>query len=689
MNSYGLQALHTMYNGQNKMEKQNQELAQLQALAEGQKKKIADKKQAAMEMELYEAQISQFADNLLAPDRNAIYEKARLLKGNIRDHIKNTGGSYKSFMDNGGHQILGDYKRAIVTSPESSQYLENKKNMEMVLKMLQEGKGHLISPTDRANFDNYISNGGGKISYSGTKGEIKLPNLDRFKNGEAVPTEIILDENMAVILNNYAIHHRGTDKDPAISGQLPSRAELLAYTAMEYGSLTGSNTDNTFKKNQESLAWNKEYREQVSQPYNEEALHLANQQAKANVDQANLNLMQTEATMTASDVVSAATGSGITTGKEPEEPKTTYSIFTGLSAILNDIDADPTNVDAQFRKMMKQNNAYNNLVGQQVNTAIKQNNLTGTAFADIGFGDSGYFTPVSAYKLFKDEGTRSIFNNGTIKYLFGKDVVDGKFDWKVNKSLTGVYNADGTPVSSNHKSLRDNSDYSKDYAGEYQIVDTMLVSTMQAPDGKRIVVDKNENGKRIRQDVAYQKGNKVGMTPMILVKGPNGQHFYIEADQNNRGLVEYLHKGMDVTESVKSANQTKGLNEVHKATVKQAKREAEENMHSIGRNPAFSAAASQVAPNGNYRGRTERLFKAYYVTLKTALPNMSYDDIVSNTSNDLLQLLKSAEVNGILSRSQGNRTEDIQIFDKLMEAANSPTQKRMIETWKQVYFNEL
>ena len=135
MSDFGLTlALQNMYSGPSQQEKNRNEFAnlqQMQSYFENQKKK---KEEAALKMQLYDENVAKFADTLLASDRNKIFQKSRVLRSTVREMIKENGGDLQSFFANGGHEVLANYKNSIIQSEESSQYLENKQNMTMIMK---------------------------------------------------------------------------------------------------------------------------------------------------------------------------------------------------------------------------------------------------------------------------------------------------------------------------------------------------------------------------------------------------------------------------------------------------------------------------------------------------------------------------------------------------------------------------
>jgi len=177
-----------------------------------------------LEAKQYE-EISNKAAEMLEPDRVKIKTKSLELQKNIRAKIEEYG-SRKAFFANGGVALLSKYKSDLLTSPETLSYTDNKKNMETLMKIQQEGKGHLISEIDAQSLKNYNAGiGDGKITYSGMKSEVVIP--EKYYNyQEDVPAEVILKSNYMNIYNNWLIDN---PKMNGLTGE-NLKSELLLYT---------------------------------------------------------------------------------------------------------------------------------------------------------------------------------------------------------------------------------------------------------------------------------------------------------------------------------------------------------------------------------------------------------------------------------------------------------------------------
>ena len=228
MSDYGVGlAFGGLFARQGNHDRAKEELVTLQSFkAEKEKDELMDQ-QAQMQKAAYDKQVSDFSDKLLGPDRDRINAKAKMLQARVRDEIRTYGGDMSKFMANGGHMILNDYKNSLVTSEESTVYLENKTNMDRLVAIQMSGKGHLINQNDLFTMKEYNKNKNGKISYTGMLNEIEMPDASLYDYNSEIPTEDILDKNHVAIYGNYVITH---PENPE-----PSKQDLLAFTKLHYG----------------------------------------------------------------------------------------------------------------------------------------------------------------------------------------------------------------------------------------------------------------------------------------------------------------------------------------------------------------------------------------------------------------------------------------------------------------------
>ena len=196
-------------------------------------KDIAKTKQADMMAQEVEAkqyeEIAKSAENMLGPDRLKIQSKSLELQKNIRSKIEEYG-SRRAFFENGGVALLSKYKSEVLSSPETLGYFDNKKNMEQLMKIQADGKGHLISDRDKKALEDYNAGvGDGKITYSGMKSEVIIP--EKYGNyGDDIPVETILRSNYLQIYNNWLLDNPNMEGLSSESLQ----NELRAYTLKNY-----------------------------------------------------------------------------------------------------------------------------------------------------------------------------------------------------------------------------------------------------------------------------------------------------------------------------------------------------------------------------------------------------------------------------------------------------------------------
>lgn len=202
---------------------------------------IAKDEQASMMAQELEAkqyeEIANKAAEMLAPDRVKIQAKSLELQKEIRSKIEEYG-SRKAFYENGGIALLSKYKSGVLTSPETLSYLDNKKNMETLLKIQESGKGHLISERDLKSMADYNNGvGDGKITYGGLKAEVKIPH-EFFNYQEEIPAGNILafGSNKMAIYGNWLLEN--PDKKYLTGEALENELEL--FTMNNYSGM-GSN----------------------------------------------------------------------------------------------------------------------------------------------------------------------------------------------------------------------------------------------------------------------------------------------------------------------------------------------------------------------------------------------------------------------------------------------------------------
>lgn len=236
-----------LYQENNQQQRTKNELGTLQMLSQQMKSDAAEKEQADLKEAAYQEQITKFADQLLAPDRDRINKQASVLSSMIKDHIKANGGDMTKFFQNGGHKVMSQYRQAVTGSKEAGVYMENKKNMERIVEMQMKGFGHLINKTDLYNLENYQNSGEGKITFTGMLNQIETPDLNNFDDGKTIDVNAILhhNQNYTKFLGNYKMTYP-TAPFP------PTEKELLGFVAQSHGDLKGTNWQKGFQYQKEA-----------------------------------------------------------------------------------------------------------------------------------------------------------------------------------------------------------------------------------------------------------------------------------------------------------------------------------------------------------------------------------------------------------------------------------------------------
>jgi len=177
------------------------------------------------------------ADTLLEKDRLRINNRIKTAQKQVTDHLRNSGGSRKHFMEQGGLSVLGGITNDIMRSDEAITYQENRKNLAKIWEIQEKGLGHLLTPTDLQSAEDYDKNpNGGKITYKGMMAEIEIPPSANFDYGTDIPMEKIMsnESNAIKIRSNYALTYPDRPE--------PTWEELVVFAKkMNYGG-TGSNT---------------------------------------------------------------------------------------------------------------------------------------------------------------------------------------------------------------------------------------------------------------------------------------------------------------------------------------------------------------------------------------------------------------------------------------------------------------
>lgn len=234
MSGLGTLAAYTgLLSGPSKRESAQQNLATLEHLNQNLER---DKKEEMMYQELeakeYE-EISKAASELLERDRQKVNSKAVQMQGDIREAIKGYG-SRKKFIENGGLSQLKKYKTDLLYSDEVSSYRDNKQNLERIYSIMLADKGHLVAQRDMNSMLEYQAGKGDKISFSGMKVEVEVPDKHQHWGHKLTPEMILAQgDNQAKIYANFLIDNPEYEGVPYARIQ----EEILAYTKQNYGGL--------------------------------------------------------------------------------------------------------------------------------------------------------------------------------------------------------------------------------------------------------------------------------------------------------------------------------------------------------------------------------------------------------------------------------------------------------------------
>lgn len=238
MSGFFLKGLSGLYAQPGKVERQKEELAMMEIFSRNHDAQRKREEEDQAKIDAYNDTISKFSESLLAPDRNRINLKAKMLGKNLQALIKEQGGSVSKAMSAGARAMLSEYKAELLNSEEASTFRENKRVFDLILKAQSEGKGHLINPNDLRRVQQYNENQGGKLKWSGLLNEIEMPNPDDYDLNEPITAEKILlhGNNRLAIAANWIALNPGVGE--------PTYQDLIAYVNKYHMSPTGKNNTN-------------------------------------------------------------------------------------------------------------------------------------------------------------------------------------------------------------------------------------------------------------------------------------------------------------------------------------------------------------------------------------------------------------------------------------------------------------
>ena len=696
MADYGLySALQNMYSGPTEASKQDAEFAKLQQIQTHFETDRKKKEEASIKMMAYDEQVEKFANTLLAPDRNKIFQKSRMMKSSVRELIKANGGDMGKFFENGGHEILSKYKSSVVQSEESSQYLENKQNMSMILKSMNEGKSHLISPKDKASFDAYFANKGGRVSYSGVMNDIKMPDANKYEYGQQIPVEDILNENRTAILANYALYYKDTKKDPAVTGILPNDQELLSFTAANYGTQTGSNYQKKISENAATINENQELRTQDMYPIDKEKAVIANKQAEANLTSTELQNLETEQKLlnAQSGGGTGGQGGGATGGQNAQggftdalglsqgETTEEYSLFTDAGSAFNQYNTDPNilvgNAFGAMNNLVKGNTFFDAIT----DGVWKDKGAKGYGYGLLRSGSAlqNTYKPTAALNLFKNPVDSNIFKSYAAG-LHGAsyDVKSGTIKgFMLKKGMKGVYAADGSSLENGHNSGNIEA-WHNETTGEYKVEGTIAAAvTQNGKNGKAIIMNEND---KLSGD-AYNKKDKAAMSFFTVMKNKNGQRIYVEVDPNDVRNIQNLQKPMEYTKARNQRN-IKDIRANDVTAVSNMNKQNLQTDYNTLKNRAQFKADLVTLGNGGSYGDPMILY-SFYATIKNESGgNANYANLADTQGKNLFNTMNRASPNLVAEYANGNVSTEV-MFQKMLTSNNiSQEEKALINKWK-------
>ena len=386
--------------------------------------------------------------------------------------------------------------------------------------------------------------------------------------------------------------------------------------------------------------------------------------------------------------------------KEALEPLY-YSPIDDFALNVGDLqkyNPTPGNIFAATQKMIKDNVFFSKFLGPQYKPNAEQVNYTGdNTFLDPGKSGIGTtrFSPAAAYVI-KDQFFNDGFKTEIVKKLTGSAAnYDPKTnvikDWKPSKGLARVYHADGTSMEGPHASMWESSDYNDDYKGNYKILNVITAAVNDTKNGRRQIIMSADKGQVDKN--AYDPNNKPKMSTFAVIKldkKVNSPTFYVEIDPNNddeRTLLATSTKVTDARKNMDRAQARKNANDEIKTGVSQ---QLKKDLYGLRTNRSWQAAAHAAAGDGTY-GDPD-LLNSYLAVVQSNFKNRTdpatgqpymLDQIATMTSNGVLSYLSPQ----VYQRIKNDKNYGIRgFFNEIVLKAKSPSEKQMIEQWKNNYY---
>ena len=681
----GLLGLQTSVN---KRDAVKQELGVLQILDQQMRQDKADKEASQLKEQAYQAEISKFADTLLAPDRDRINQKSKILSMRIREHIKTNGGDMEKFFANGGHRLMSDYKSDIINSTESSQFLDNKKNMEIIVEMQSKGFGHLINPTDLANLENFQKTGNGKVTYTGMMSEIEMPNDDKYEYGMSIPAKDILYKNYMKIMGNYKLTHPNTGE--------PTEADLLAFTAAHYGE-KGSN-------------WQKSHQEKVAKDNHIEAISKIQADERMNAAD-NAAEIEKEKIKAMADMAkgSGRGGRGGAGGDGADGGSAGGGFGPGEKGYKSQYTADVAQVFSNVPKYgLKAKDFQQGWWNKYEYPDLAKNTLgedfvmSSEDYMDGGDGDwsswyaSGY-QPRNAKKLRLDTTavTKAVLGDSyTLENGYLKAV-------KLDKNL-GWFDAAGRKISDwNDSAWYGDDDYLQEEENQnkdFKVLGPITVGVAKTADGKENMIMNVVDGKgstSIDKDATSKYDERLGdsditMRAALAIQSDDGHTFYIPFDPTVSKVqsdIDAYDKGNDTTDEEQSVYQRSSETKQKNASTAQKEARINEfwNATNGDKQTAASIYGESVALGVPKSPQSrEKLIKSFYGALA------SFSGQTSDYSEAAKDQYFSMKVNQLIEKGYSDIKKDLNKLngnisdDKIIEKMKlyNPEEAELYDSWK-------
>lgn len=688
----GLQGL---YGKSNYIERNRNEMAAMDSMDAMKMRKDAMDEQAQLKEQAYMEEISKFADTLLGPDRDKINEKAKFLQARMKEKVSYYGGDMQKFFADGGHKFIGDYKRSLISSPETTQYMENKKNMIMFLEMMSKKQGHLINARDYQSLVDYLNNGGGVVSFTGMYNEIQLPDLEAYDYGTEIPAQDILDQNYVAIYGNYIIDNPDkADLDPQ-----DLKHDLLAYTQMNYGG-KGKN----WQRQQKALEEHNRHQESMAKLINE-----------------NLKIKQGAKTKKMIDV----NGNEVEVydDTQPEDKGYTNLLSNNILRGIHSVaPAEKKFTLAEFMKGydVKDNATFNenfeainpgSLVAEHVDISEHGWFDTGRQTAEknkMGFNVNDYFVPANAYAVkglqpHKDKIAGMMFS--------GLKVVNGKV---IGLTPTNdMFLPNGASLDAHAK--QEQAIDVADYTGDYTIKNVFIGGVTETKDGKEIVMNKTNSKGELDKDWmkdAKEKyfGEIKGNQLIVQVEDDKGQVFY-KAMEYTPALSQQINKTLGEANQLAPVDKDYSQKENNlQFNTKLAKKEKDvlTNSWNVVNEKAGSifkqktSEAIMLSPQGTYDQESANLVKSYYVALASMIDGQIKDantlkQLVETPGSSVMNIVKEAKDEGYdVKAKMAQGASALEVIDGLIKIETEkeqpdPINTQVLDAWRKnmIFLNGL